>query len=379
MRSFLTRCLLFAKRFFKKPTFVCLLILIPVVTLALGLVAKEESGFLHVALAREADSVAADEAIATLQSGGKLMRFTVYDTPEDAVRSVANGTVDAAWIFTADADRAMTELAEKGRPKHAAVRIVERENTLLLQLAREKLAGALYRLPARETYLQFSRTVIKEPVMTDDELLAHYNASLSDVELLDFGTPTVGAPSVGYLVAPVRGVLAVLAVLCAMTTALFFGQDEQKGTFAWVPLARRPWTELACQAAAVVSVGAVSLAALALAGVLGVWWREVLLMLLYLLCCVWFAMLLRQLTVRLHRLAILIPVLAVGMLAVCPIFLELGSLRWLQLLFPPTYYLYAAGNDRFVWYMLAYTAVLAALTLGLYYLRITGKFFKKTS
>lgn len=380
MRLLFVRCLLFAKRFFKKPTFVCLLLLIPAVTLALGLVAKEESGFVHIVLSREADSATADEAIATLTGGGKLMRFTVCDDPEDAVRRVVNGAADAAWIFTADADRSMTELAENGSPRHTAVRVVERESSLLLQLAREKLAGSLYRRAGRATYLSYSRTVIKQSELSDAELLARYEATLSDAKLLDFGSPSVGsAPSVGYLVAPVRGVLAVMMALCAMTTALFFGQDEQKGTFAWVPLSRRPWMELACQAAAVVSVGAVSFAALALAGVLGLWWREALLMVLYMLSCVWFAMLLRQWTVRLHRLAILIPVLAVGMLAICPIFLEVNSLRWLQMAFPPTYYLYAAGNDRFAWYMLAYTAVLAVLTLGTYYVRMAGKIFSKNS
>lgn len=378
MRLFLTRCLLFAKRFWRKPTFVLLLLLIPAVTVALGVVAKEESAFIHVALARETDSETASKAIEALTADGTLMRFTVCDTPEEAVNRVIGGAADAAWIFTADVELATDELAAGREPQHVAVRIVERESNLLMRLSHEKLAGALYRTASRRTYVRYARTVIDEAVLSDAVLLENFDTAYKDMKLFDFSAPTVGAaPEVGYLVAPVRGVLSVLMVLCAMTTALFFGQDEQKGTFAWVPLSRRPLTELACQAAAVVSVGAVAFAAMAVAGVLGLWWREALLMLLYMVSCAWFAMLLRQLTVRLHRLAILIPVLAVGMLAVCPVFLEVGSLRSLQLLFPPTYYLYAAGNDRFAWYLLAYTAVLAVLTLGVYYLRMAGMIFRK--
>ena len=45
------------KRFFKKPTFVLLLVLLPTVALALALVAQEDSGFLHIALARESDLI----------------------------------------------------------------------------------------------------------------------------------------------------------------------------------------------------------------------------------------------------------------------------------------------------------------------------------
>lgn len=366
------------KRFFKKPTFVLLLVLLPTVALALALVAQEDSGFLHIALARESDGAAAIEAMDTLVRDSTMIRYTVCDTPEEAERLVVSGSADAAWIFTEEADEAVRQLADKGTTRKTAVRSVERESSLLLQFAREKLAGSLYRLSSQQTYLIFTRTIIDETQMSDTELMDRYEAAIGGTKLLNFEQPSLGTGvKVGYLVAPMRGVLAVMMVLCAMTTALFFGQDEQKGTFSWVSLSRRPWMELACQVATVVPIGVVSMVSMVLMGVSGIWWREALLMLLYMLSCMWFAMLLRQLTARLHRLAILIPVLAVGMLAVCPVFIEANNLRVLQLLFPPSYYLYAAGNDRFAWYLLAYTAALAVLTLAVYRLRTAGRIFRK--
>ena len=52
---------------------------------------------------------------------------------------------------------------------------------------------------------------------------------------------------------------------------------------------------------------------------------------------------------------------AVVMLVVCPVFFDLGALRELQYLFPPTYFINAVYSDKFLLYMPLYTLVLAAV------------------
>lgn len=353
------------KRCFKRPAFLCLLALLPVATVALSIVAQQDSGFLHVAMAQDAADDTAAAVIASLQEDTQFLRFTVCDDPRDAVWLVEHGKADAAWIFTGNLQEKAAAFAEEFEADDTLVRVVERESTLLLRLAREKLTGALYGHCAKQVYLQYIETETAIETLSNEKLSANYDNGFDAVELFSFRYPDGehAVVSEGYLATPVRGVLAVLMVLCALAAALFFGQDEERGLLAFVPFSHRLSVECAHLAAAVTAVAAVTFFSLAGGGLLGVWYREAALMLLYAVCCVWFAVLLRRLIHNLNLFAVLVPLFAVGMLALCPVFFEMKQALWMQLLFPPTYYLYAVHNDRFVWYMAAYAAALVLLSL----------------
>lgn len=356
------------KRCFKRPMFLCLLLLLPVMTVALRAVARQDSGFLHIVLSQEMADDTAATVMDSLQRDTQFLRFSVCEDPRTAVRLVENGKADAAWIFTGNLAEKAAAFAQEFEAEDVLVRVVERESTLLLRLAREKLTGALYAHCAKQVYLQYAETETTVGSLPDERLSENYDTGFEAVELFSFRDPDGGdaAVAAGYLTAPVRGVLAVLMVLCALATALFFGQDEERGMLSWVPLSRRLFVECAYLSAAITAVTATAFLSLAASGLLGVWYREILLIVLYAVCCVWFAVLLRCLVRRLHLFAALVPLLAVGMLALCPVFFEMKQALWLQLLFPPTYYLYAAHNDRFLWYMVLYALGSGALSLLLH-------------
>ena len=52
---------------------------------------------------------------------------------------------------------------------------------------------------------------------------------------------------------------------------------------------------------------------------------------------------------------VMIPLLIVAMLLVCPVFFDLGALRMVQFLLPPTYYINGVYNTRYILYMAVYT------------------------
>ena len=96
--------------------------------------------------------------------------------------------------------------------------------------------------------------------------------------------------------------------------------------------------------------------------------REVITALLYGLCIAAFAMLVRRITGSIRVLSMVTPILVVVMLVVCPVFFDLGVLRQAQLLFPPTYFIIGAYNEKYLLYMALYTA--AALLVCLLWDRI---------
>ena len=98
-------------------------------------------------------------------------------------------------------------------------------------------------------------------------------------------------------------------------------------------------------------------------------WQELLLFVLYSVCCGLFGMALRAVLGGGRILAVLLPVLTLVMLVVCPVFFDIPQLRWLQLMFPPTYYITGAYHDKYMLYMVLYSGGLALICLGVNYLK----------
>lgn len=358
MKKALRWFLMLSKRLYKKPTFVTLLLLLPILIFGYSAAAREDSGIVTIALAMEdsGDSLACG-IVQELTAGSPLIRFISCETPERAETLVASGKADGAWIFPADTAGKISRFLTDRSP---IVRVVQREENAILRLAREKLNGTIYRCCAQPLYLDYIRQNAPGLASLSDEHLLHYFDGILGNEVL-FQFSTVGgkqqtAPA-SYLLSPLRGLLAVMIVLCGMAAAMYFIQDVQSGTFSRIPKSAMPALELGCQAAALLSVGAVSLGSLALCGLWEAWGREIAVMLLYCLCTAAFCMLLRRLCGSMALMAGLLPVLAAGLLVVCPVFFDIAGLRLLQYLFPPTYYIQAIYSDRYLLLMPLYALV----------------------
>ena len=116
--------------------------------------------------------------------------------------------------------------------------------------------------------------------------------------------------------------------------------------------------EFSCQMIAVVNISAVVLIAMLLSGLAGNFGRELLILALYATSTALFGMTVRQLCGSLAAVGTALPLLIVVMLVVCPVFFDLGALRALQYLFPPTYYINAVSSNYFLLLMAVYSLIL---------------------
>lgn len=353
-------CLLW-KRLYKKATFVLLLIMIPLLVWGYGSVSQEESGVVTVALATEGvQPDALTRQVWDELEESELIRYVECETPAQAEEMVRAGEADTAWIFADQLQQRMYDFVARRVGSRAFVRVLEPENRVLLKLLREVLSGTLFPHGSEQVYLQYVREYATELDDVPDEILMEYYraAPMSDglFTLTDIHGNVVEAEEENYLLAPVRGMLAVMVVLAGLATAMYYLKDEASGTFACIHQRRRPWVEFGCQMISVVNVLAVTMISLAVIGQTVAWSREVAVCLLFALCVAGFAMMVRRLTVGIRGLGMVTPLLVVVMLVVCPVFFDLGSLRQLQLLFPPTYFITAAYESRYLVYALAYFA-----------------------
>lgn len=356
------------KRLYKKLTFVLLLLLIPVLVFGYGQTAQEESGLVTIALASRADPVEPlTQAVWEDLLDSQIVRYVLCDSPEEARALVLDGQADTAWIFEEDLENKIYAFIARRSRNQAFITVLEPENRVALKLVRELLSGVMFPHCAESVYLQYVREHVPElDTLSDEALMAYYHDAVFDETLFTF-TDVAGniqdpaQEETSYLLTPVRGMLGVVAVLAGLATAMYYIQDEKNGTFAWVPLGRRALVELGCQMISLVNVVAVALLSLALTGQTGPMGRELLAALLYSLCVAGFAMVIRRLSGGIRGLGMLTPLLVVVMLVVCPVFFDLGAMRQIQYLFPPTYFVNGAYSDRYVALMCLYTLALLAI------------------
>lgn len=361
---------LLTKRLYKKWTFLLLLALIPALVLGYGLVDKSDAGVLTIALScQDWDDQAAAEMVRDLENGSQLIHFQVYPTEEAAEEAVRSARADAAWIFLEDTQERLEAFAHGFSDRDAFIRVVEREESVSTVLAREKLSAAAFTQVGKALYLQYLRA--KVPALdgvSQDEFLEYFRQVNLNGQLFTFDSQgqEATAQEASYLTAPVRGLLAVVVVLSGLAGAMYHQQDKAAGTFARVPENRGFLLEMGCQLLILTNVLAVAEAALALTGDTRSFWPEAGAFVVFLFTCLGFSMLLSTLLSHRNAMAVALPVIAVAMLGVCPIFFDLGFLGRFQLLFPPTYFLRGLYQPQYLLWGLLYGSVtlLSAFALG---------------
>ncbi len=359
------RLILFNKRLLKKISFLIILCCIPLLVLGVNLMAKQESGILRVVLCQEDADDLSEEIVADILQMESALSFVEAETVEEAIRLVQSDKADAAWIFPEDFTEVMETYFQQGIWDDPLIRIVEKEDNVMLHLSREVLFSRLYSSINYMVYEDFVRTKVLDgiEVVSEEELWESYQKTNMEENMFEFSYLDGETADMGtsYMLYPVRGLLALVIVLCGLALGLYFMQDEQNGIFIWMPLNRSVLGSWLYQMPGLADVGLVVLAALFFSGVTVGILTELLLMFVYLWMVAGFSDLVRRLCGKSVRLGAMIPLLMLVMLAVTPIFMGAPNMKWLQLLLPPYYYINALHNNAYRVGMLVYVVVIFAV------------------
>ncbi len=355
--------LLLTKRLLKKPVFIIILVMIPILVLSLNLIAKQDSGVLTIALAQENTSdELSTKIINSLKEEKSLINY-ISCTPKEAEQAVKEGKADSAWVFRDNTKERIDTLVTKISKRNYLVTVIEREHTVPILLSHEKLTGVLYSACSESLYLQFARNNSKElQSLSDNELMGYYNdihkdGSLFEYCYIDSNNSAQQVIEAGLLVTPIRGILSVLVILCGLASAMLFIQDEEKGTFAWVSYKVKPYMAFGYHFTAIILVAVAMVISLMVIGVSVSFLREIAMIILYTLSCTSFCMIIRLICSKINTLAVLTPFIVIALIAVCPVFLDFKALRPIQMLLPPYYYLNSLYDNTFLFYMLIYSVL----------------------
>lgn len=371
MRQTGVRFWLLNKRFFKTYSFLVILCLVPLLVAGVRLGTRESSGIAKILLylPNQEDELSVQIASRLMNDNGVLY-YELCDSQEEGRKAVESFQADALWVFPEDMRTALTDAVVSGLgAKSGIVAVVQREDDVRMLFTRQILCAQLYPAFSYEMYVDFVRNECGMPDVTEEELQEAYNSTLVEgslfcMEYLD-GRPAEEDGS--YLLAPVRGILALWLVLCGFAGAMYYMQDEQRGAFSRIPVSRRYLWAFGVQGVLLCDGVAVLLAALKVAGVFTTWDRELPAAILFGCSVLVFCNLVRLLCRRPERLGCCIPLLLTGMLILCPVFLEVNGLRPIQYLLPPYYYLKSIHTTYYLWGMVCYTLILASACVLLQY------------
>ena len=355
--------IMLCKRLLLKPSFIALLIIIPLSVVALKVCTAEGSGALKIGLYSYGSELG-EEITESLLARDSIIHFESFDSEDEARNAVISGKLQAAWIFPADIEQRIKTNADNGTAR-PLVSVIQRESSASLGLSGEILYGALHPYVSYENYASFIEKKYGDThSASDEEIRSHYYTAFqpdSIIEIRVLGEKQAANISTDILSFPVRGILAVLMVLCGLASAMVFKEDKRAGRFGFLSPSMQILPEFGCilagEVLSCIPVG-ISLIFLELGTA---FYSEVLSLVLYAFASSGFCLLCSQIFRSTARLGAVTPFIIIAMLVLCPIFIDIGI--GARVIFPPSLYLYAPYNAGYLGYLAVYSIISIGLSL----------------
>ena len=392
------RFLLLNKRLFRQLTYMILLLIIPLSALALRAFTASGGHLIKVAVYADVEKDAfSKQLVDELSSIREEFHIELYESSEAAIDDLRDGVVDEAWIIPDDLGETFERMGRGRRPKHP-IEIYVRENTVTHLMMREILQGYAFKLFAPDVYFNYLQdtfapntpgiadALIGQPSTTDTSdanvLIGQPSTTdTSDADALT-GMPSdsdaeagVGSPftaerknfysrvpegslfeysyvdgdsdnDINFLLAPVRGFLAIILAVTSLAASIYYLEDEKNGLFIYwhsrVPNLRA----LGYYGVVMINSFLLVLISLYMAGVGGNVFREILLLILYDLALILFSMIIRKLLGRIKNIGVSMPIIVMMFILLSPVLIDLKNMRPIQKLVPTFHYLTGVHSDR---------------------------------
>lgn len=356
-----------SKRLLLKPGFIIILLLIPLSVFALKIGVSGNSSVLSVGLYSEGSEIG-DSIVDELLDRDSIINFVKYHSEEDARQALLSEKIDSAWIFPEDIEEKIKRNAKYGTMK-PLVKVIERESADSLEMSHELLYGSIHPYVAYSNYTSFIEEKYGQQITPSlEDMEYHYNKGAMSgtlIEIKVLGDEKSETVSKDFLTFPLRGMLSLVIVLCGLASVMYFLSDKKNGRFDWLPSPLHIIPAFGSCFAGILISSFTVFVSLLLLGIDTKIFTEISAMLLYMICVCFFCLICGMLSGTDARLGAFTPFIMIIMLVQCPIFLNMDSARPLWFLLPPSYYLYAVYDSRYLWYMAIYAVVSLIVLIGL--------------
>ncbi|MCR5530510.1 MAG: hypothetical protein K6F26_01505 [Lachnospiraceae bacterium] len=366
--------LLMTKRLMKKPSFVIILVLLPVILVGYRFIISKDDGTLRACIyVPKGSDDYAKRVAEQLVNFDCAARFYMTDSEDDLYSDVIAGRAEVGYIFPKDMQERFLS-----RKWDGAVTMVVSDTSQYAPFVNEFVTVAVYS-GIMEDYIadylvnrsgleltdEEIRPIIRENLAKQDEA-----GSLFTVSYQDYYTNTeVSYEEVmeeNYLTKPIRGTVALFVLLAGLAGLVFWFQDNAEGRFKVMSYEKRPVINYGSLFLPTLLASVVGLVCILIAGLAGNIFKEIFVMLLYVIFVTGVCEILRVIVPSVNAICAAIPILAVASYLCCPIILDLKKIlpvvTYLRKILPPDYYL-ETFNATPLWVMAAAAAVVSAVTV----------------
>ncbi len=358
------------KRLLKKPSFIVILLIIPLMTFAISKsVTSEESGILTCLLTSEnMDCEIYNQVKNELIKNSTSVVFVEVESKDKAIEEVKSGKADCAWVFKDDLERKMQLFVLSKTYKPSLVEVITTNDNVFQRLSREKLYSCLYKALSFDVFKSFMNDKF---LINDEELREMFDQTKDnlseDVIVLEFlGAPEKKAEEANYLLSPLKGLLAVAMLLSMLSAMMYSLQDEQMGKLAMFPKSKRIALHYSGVLASCAIVVIIVLLSRFAAGDISDIRLEIISLLIYVFTSSCFAVFIGVVCKTPKHMCIAFPTITLLSLALCPIFVNLASFKPFAMLLPTYYYLMAVVDDKYLWHGLLYGIIVFVLSRASY-------------
>ncbi len=362
---------LLQKRYILKPVFLLLLLLVPVLSFAAGLIPSGTESLIRVALACEdpSDETASSIIYRMEAESSPAISYYVCSGEEEMTEDIRSGKARLGILFPKNTAQLFSEFSKidenesstlsilggilgdafssQGKANTGRIRVLAGSNDIVTKLTKEHVYGKLYRdleLSILKSWMDLHAGGF---AMNKEERDSYLEEAMDNYHIDDnlFTLSYLNDESIssddnaGYLSAPLRGILTVLMVLTGCAAALTVMQDREEGRYIQLKKYQQALVHYAGVLIPVADCALFVLIALKLSGSFRGLQKEIPELLLYSLCVAGFCSLLRAVLKKRSLLASFLPVLIPACLFLTPVFLSVTVYEPAQALLPPWSYL----------------------------------------
>ncbi|MBO4484422.1 MAG: hypothetical protein J5738_03445 [Lachnospiraceae bacterium] len=368
--------LLMTKRLMKKPSFIIILVLLPVILVMYRFIITEDDATIRACIyvpegSEEFTTKLADDLVtADFQA-----KFYLVDSEDDLYSDVIAGRAEVGYILPKDIrERFLTKNWD------GAVTMVVSDSSQMAPFVNEFVTVVIY-TDMMEEYitdylvnrsgLTFEDGDIR-PLIRESLRKHAGSGSLFDISYRDYykneEVSREEVMSENYLMKPIRGTVALFVLLAGLAGLVFWFQDNAEGRFKVMSHEKRPVINYGSLLLPTALSAIVGMVCIIIAGLCGNIFLEFLTMLLYVIFVTGVCEIIRVIVPNVNAVCAAIPILAIASYLCCPILIDLKKVlpvvSYLRKILPPDYYL-ETFNGTALWVLAVATAVVTLVSVGL--------------
>ncbi|SFO21004.1 ABC-2 type transport system permease protein [Pseudobutyrivibrio sp. UC1225] len=360
------RYLLLLKRFFRKKSYILMLLLVPLMVFLLKEVGHGQNSIMSIGVYIPGEDASSQALRENLEHETGAIQYQFYDSEDDLKSDVANQTLTEGWIVPEDLDALVQQVASNQYPSER-VQVIIREAGLSHLLGKEIICSRIYPSVAKQLLINYMRLSISDGEMSAEQI-SHIEKSFDSFGLSDslFKASYMDSSEMNetpVILMPLRGILAMWLMLCGIATSMYYLEDQENGLFIWWHSKMRFCRDLGYYTVAFIAPSIITVISLIYSGTFTTATKELPALILYVLATIFFSMALRIIGSGKKFLGMLTPALIILSTLLSPVFVDLKSLRQIQKCCPAFHYLSSIHDTYYMVSLLIYTIFLGGLVI----------------